>query len=61
MVAGVIGAGKPQYDIWGDTVNVSSRMYSTGKPNCIQVCQHVFIVPGLLSDSHSDSDSDSFR
>lgn len=37
MVAGVIGARKPQYDIWGNTVNVSSRMDSTGVPDRIQV------------------------
>lgn len=37
IVAGVIGAKKPQYDIWGNTVNVASRMYSTGKPGRIQV------------------------
>lgn len=37
MVAGVIGARKPQYDIWGNTVNVASRMDSTGVPDRIQV------------------------
>ncbi|XP_036722119.1 adenylate cyclase type 6 isoform X3 [Balaenoptera musculus] len=36
VVAGVIGARKPQYDIWGNTVNVSSRMDSTGVPDRIQ-------------------------
>lgn len=40
VVAGVIGARKPQYDIWGNTVNVASRMDSTGVPDYIQV-QHM--------------------
>ncbi|KAK3086906.1 hypothetical protein FSP39_025260 [Pinctada imbricata] len=37
LIAGVIGARKPQYDIWGDTVNVASRMDSTGEYGKIQM------------------------
>lgn len=37
VTAGVIGTTKLLYDIWGDTVNIASRMYSTGVPNRIQV------------------------
>lgn len=37
VIAGVIGAHKPQYDIWGNSVNVASRMDSTGVLGKIQV------------------------
>ncbi|KAI2651849.1 Adenylate cyclase type 1 [Labeo rohita] len=42
VVAGVIGARRPQYDIWGNTVNVASRMDSTGVQGKIQVTEDVF-------------------
>jgi len=40
----VIGARKPQYDIWGNTVNVASRMDSTGLPNHTQVTEEVYQI-----------------
>ena len=39
LVAGVIGASKPHYDIWGNTVNLASRMDSTGELGRIQMMQ----------------------
>ncbi|KAM4552113.1 adenylate cyclase type 8 isoform 3-T3 [Odontesthes bonariensis] len=44
VVAGVIGAKKPQYDIWGKTVNLSSRMDSTGVSGKIQVPEETFLI-----------------
>jgi len=46
ITAGVIGARKPHYDVWGNTVNVASRMESTGRAGAIQVsildeCTHL--------------------
>jgi guanylate cyclase len=37
VTAGIIGTHKFSYDLWGDTVNVASRMESEGVPGSIQV------------------------
>ncbi|XP_017554709.1 adenylate cyclase type 8 isoform X2 [Pygocentrus nattereri] len=44
VVAGVIGAKKPQYDIWGKTVNLASRMDSTGVSGKIQVPEETYAI-----------------
>ena len=42
VVAGVVGARKFFYDVWGDAVNIASRMESTGEPGKIQVSQKAY-------------------
>jgi len=49
VVAGVIGTSKFAYDIWGDSVNMASRMEKTGLPDTIQVSEATY---QLLKNNH---------
>jgi len=49
VVAGVIGTRKFIYDLWGDTVNIASRMETQGHPGRIQVTRS---TRDLLSDRY---------
>jgi class 3 adenylate cyclase len=42
VMAGVLGTKKFTYDLWGDTVNIASRMESHGLPGRIQVSEKVY-------------------
>jgi len=42
VIAGVIGQKKFSYDVWGDAVNIASRMESAGEPGKVNVSSAVF-------------------
>ena len=44
LIAGVIGKTKFVYDVWGDTVNVASRMESSGQTSKIHVSEPTMIL-----------------
>jgi class 3 adenylate cyclase len=48
IVAGVVGVSKFAYDVWGDTVNVASRLETTSEPDRIH-------VPAAFSDRLANS------
>lgn len=57
VIAGVLGTERLQYDVWGDTVNVASRMESTGEPGRI----HVSEAFAIAARPHASSDTFPFE
>lgn len=44
VIAGVVGTKKFSYDIWGDTVNIASRMESAGTPGEINISAYTYML-----------------
>ncbi|MDH5656102.1 MAG: adenylate/guanylate cyclase domain-containing protein [Spirochaetia bacterium] len=44
IVAGIIGHKKFSYDIWGNAVNIASRMESSGDPDCVNISEDTYKI-----------------
>lgn len=44
VIAGVVGTKKFTYDIWGDTVNIASRMESSGEPGKVNISAFTYML-----------------
>ena len=42
VVAGIVGKNKYAYDVWGDTVNIASRLESAGEINQVNISAYTF-------------------
>lgn len=58
LVAGVVGTSRFSYDLWGQTVNLASRMETTCPPGSIQVTDRVAqaVASGFSFDRHGVTD-----
>ncbi|HMY67768.1 MAG TPA: adenylate/guanylate cyclase domain-containing protein, partial [Leptospiraceae bacterium] len=44
LVAGIVGKKKFAYDVWGDTVNIASRMESSGESGRINISRSTYKI-----------------
>jgi class 3 adenylate cyclase len=53
LIAGVVGVRKLAYDVWGDTVNIASRVESAGAPGRVNVSAdfHCWLSEQVISES----------
>eukprot|EP01105_Mastigella_eilhardi_P021918 TRINITY_DN5352_c0_g1_i3.p1 TRINITY_DN5352_c0_g1~~TRINITY_DN5352_c0_g1_i3.p1 ORF type:complete len:797 (-),score=206.81 TRINITY_DN5352_c0_g1_i3:49-2439(-) len=60
VTSGVIGTEKPKFDVFGDTVNVSARMYQTAPPDTIQLSAATALLVESSGFEIEESDNEVF-